>query len=163
MGYKEEVKTKTVKYTWNKCGVCQAAHEQLRVKNGRGGSWKSTVFLSLSFSLYSMKQATASRIRKFRDLYLSHDLQNPPDETPPSAFELDPHSCFLTLRYFPSFSRACPGLLFPSLSHDYNLKSTEAPFALWMDQVYYTSETLTSRLKWWRIHGHDYIFDELNR
>lgn len=49
-GYKEEVKTKTVKYTWNKCGVCQAAHEQLRVKNSRGGSWESTVLLPLSFS-----------------------------------------------------------------------------------------------------------------
>lgn len=42
------MKTKTVKYTWNKCGVCQAAHEQLRVKNSRGGSWESTVFLSFS-------------------------------------------------------------------------------------------------------------------
>lgn len=36
MEHGKEVKTEAVKYTWNKYEVCQAAREQLRVKNGRG-------------------------------------------------------------------------------------------------------------------------------
>lgn len=136
---------KTVKYTWNKYEVCQAVREQLRVKNGRGGSWETIL------SPPPVRRAIASRIRKFRDLHLSHDLQNPPDLAPASAFELDPpHSCFLTLRYFPSFSRVLSGLLFPSLSHDYSLKSIEAPFTLWTEWIEFTARAKLLELKWWR-------------
>lgn len=128
--------TETVKYTWNKYEVCQTAREQLRVKNGRGGSWETIL------SPLPARRATATRIRKFRDLHLSHDLQNPPDVAPASAFELDPHSCFLTLCYFPSFSRVLTSLLFSSLSHDYSPRSTEAPFTLRMTRVYCASQSL---------------------
>jgi len=76
---------------------------------------------SLSLSLNSVRQATASRIRKFRDLHLSRDLQNPP-----AALEPDPHSCFLTLRLFHApFPLFC-FRLFRAIS---SLRSAEALFA----------------------------------
>lgn len=118
--------------------------------------------LGRPFSLHFPRDELQLRIRKFRDLHLSHDLQNPPDVAPASAFELDPHSCFLTLCYFPSFSRVLSSLLFPSLSHDYSLKSTKAPFTLRMNRVYCASKSLRIEMMK-NSSGRDYVSDEFNR